>query len=366
MANFLRMLEIATLPYLLVLLVAGTLGWWWFLRSSNRKFVILSTFLIMLISTVLNGVFIGNVSAGDIINVVCFFGLLLCLYTSNVSVKIANIMMILCLAFFIVSLIRNPLEPQVFSSSRNYNSVILLLFASIYYTTLENHKKIIRVWPAILILLISIWSMGRGGILAGILLLLGVLYFRLKDQVNKSKYHKVIWSLLGLTTFLLLVIVLIQDGFARYILDNTVFKLGKFSYADNSFGDNPRVALWSEYFFKTSYSIKYALLGAPLDQCMHIHSFENNTHNSFIQLHAYNGLLSCVIVLFLIIRAEWYYWKNNLSIHFLMLNILILRAITDKFIFYQYGFPIFMYFLFYQDIKTSVSNKVQAPILQSI
>lgn len=362
MANFLRMLEVATLPYLFVLLIAGVLGWWWFLRSSYKKVVVLTTFLIMLVSTVLNGVFIGNVSAGDIINVICFFGLLLCLYISDVSVKSANIMMVLCLAFFIASLIRDPLEPQVFSSSRNYNSVILLLFAGVYYTALENHNKTIRVWPAILILLISIWSMGRGGILAGAVMLLGILYIRFKNQINQSKYHKVIWSCLGLATSLLLVIILIQDGFVRYILDNTIFKLGKFSYADNSFADNPRVDLWSEYFSKTGCSIKYILLGAPLDQCMHIHFFENNTHNSFIQLHAYNGMFSCIIVLFLIMRAEWYYLKNNLSTHFLMLNILILRAMTDKFIFYQYGFPIFMYFLLYQDIRTSVSNKVQCPI----
>ena len=107
-------------------------------------------------------------------------------------------------------------------------------------------------------------------------------------------------------------------------------------------------------------------MGAPLDQCMHINAFENNTHNSFIQLHAYSGVFSSIIVLFLIIRAELYYWKNNLSLHFLMMNIIILRAMTDKFIFYQYGFPIFMYFLFYQETRTVALNKVQTPAVKNI
>ena len=365
-ANFLRMLEITTLPYIIILLAAGVMGWWWFLCSSYRKFVILVTFLIMITSTLLNGVFIGNVSAGDIINVVCFFGVLFSIYTSNMSTKIVNMMMILCLAFFIASWIRNPLEPQVFSSSRNYNSIIMLLIACLYYPMFENRKQIIRIWPAILIFLISVWSMGRGGILASVVLLLGILYLRFKNLINRSKYRKVIWCLLGLLTSLLLIVLLFYDGVADRILDNTIFKLGKFSYADNSFGDSPRAVLWNEYLSKTASSLEYTLMGAPLDQCMHINAFENNTHNSFIQLHAYSGVFSSIIVLFLIIRAELYYWKNNLSLHFLMMNIIILRAMTDKFIFYQYGFPIFMYFLFYQETRTVALNKVQTPAVKNI
>lgn len=353
-ANFLRMQEKTALPYLLVLSVSGIIGWCQFLYSSFNKTKIFAVFIVMFTSTMFNGVFIGNVDIGELFNVFCFFGLLFCFYTSELSPKVAMILMVYCVAFFILAWFKNPFDPQVFSSSRNYNSVILILFACIYYTVYENNNKKIRLWPAILIFLLSVWSMGRGGILSTLVLVLGILFLRFRTWINKSKYSKIIYSLLGLFVFILVLALLVKEGAVTSILDNTIFKLGKFSYAEKNFGDSARSILWGEYFSKALDNILYTVMGAPLDQCAYVHSFENNTHNSFIQLHAYNGFISFAIIVILVIRAEIYFWTKSLNVHFLMLNVLLLRAMTDKFIFFQYGFPFLMYFLFYQDAKSYI------------
>lgn len=342
-ANLIRMMDISPYPYIVMIIMAGLIGWWWFFQLSCRKTYVLLVFFIMFVSGIFNCLLIDNIDIGELINIICFFGILFCYFSSKISVKTSTILMMTCLGLFVVHWIKDPLEPHIFSSSRNYNSIIMIVFACIYYTSLENNNKQIQIWPAIIIFLLSVWSMGRGGILSTAILLFGLIILRYRRILNRFKYYRYV-------NFIVLIIfifaILLYDVNVGHILENTFFQLGKFSYEG---GDSERSILWNEYFENASNSSLHFLMGAPLDQCFNIHSFENNTHNSFIQLHAYNGLLSVIVILILIIRAELHFIKKRLGVHFLLMNVLILRSMTDKFIFFQYGFPVFMYFIFYKD-----------------
>ena len=112
-----------------------------------------------------------------------------------------------------------------------------------------------------------------------------------------------------------------------------------------------RIMLWKSYLSYTLRSVIYVLFGAPLRNIPVISAVGGNCHNSFLQLHAYNGLLMLVLFFSLLIKSFIYYWKNGLFVMFATLLVFVIRAFNDKFVFSQYGMPIMLFFVMFPMIK---------------
>lgn len=225
----------------------------------------------------------------------------------------------------------------VLTSSGNYISVLLIIFASLYYIALHNSGRRMKIWdiiPAILNFFLSIWARGRGGITATFAMLI-LISFIFVSGLEKKKARRILWIAFIVT--ISLVILALTD----FSLFNWFFSLGKWGY--KGIENDARTIIWGSYFDKMRENVLYFVLGPPLRDIPIIAGYGGNCHNSFLQLHAYNGIIMIILFMVLLIHSALYYIRGK---QWIMISILItfcVRAFTDKFVFGQYGMPIMMY-----------------------
>ena len=61
-----------------------------------------------------------------------------------------------------------------------------------------------------------------------------------------------------------------------------------------------RAIIWKDYFTNMIGQIRYVLFGTSKEGLILENLYEGNAHNSFINIHMYNGLLVIIVVLYLI------------------------------------------------------------------
>ena len=132
--------------------------------------------------------------------------------------------------------------------------------------------------------------------------------------------------------------------------------LGKLS--SRGLDNGPREKIWKAYFEKIENNIEYLFIGVPIQDVPVIHDIGDNTHNSFLHLHATNGIFSFVLFLLLIIKAMIYHLRTKKILFAIMLLVIFARGMSDKFIFGQYGMPILLYLVLYPYFSAYISCKV--------
>src|SRR5699024_2598332 len=102
--------------------------------------------------------------------------------------------------------------------SRNYVSIILLIFVGLIYIAENQNKKKESNWIYIIIgFLLSIWAIGRSGILAfGLLILFTLVLEVLKSKNTKSKIRSFVLIIIAVLLTLFIVIPKSQTLFARF------------------------------------------------------------------------------------------------------------------------------------------------------
>ena len=251
---------------------------------------------------------------------------------------------------FLAAYFRGSYAFTVLTSSGNYVSVILILASAYYYFCVQNSDhgfNIKDILPALLSFMLAIWARGRGGILASALLLLLILFYYIRNYAKKNtrRFSVVIFSIIIVVTVLLL---------QNINLLNTFMSLGKWQYRglDNA----ARELIWGSYFNNLKENPLYVIFGAPLNDIHIIYSYGNNTHNSFLQLHATNGLITFILFCILLIRSFIFYLKNNKELNVIAIIAIVVRGMTDKFIFGQYGMPIMLYLVLWPYIEAFFQN----------
>lgn len=349
-ANMLRMLGYGNTWYFITLFASGIIGWLWFIINHYEKDKIILSVIILGIFTLANVYFIGNSDLMSLANMLLFFGILFCMLQNAMPTIYTLILLLFTMAIFVIAWYSGASSSELLSSSGNYISILLILSACIYYTSVENNKKTIRIWPTIVIFLLCIWAGGRGGILASGILLIGVIVIKFGKKIIEYIGKKQLFFLIILLLAIVIALVFIYlfwGGTISNVFSNTLFRLGRFSV--NGLDNSARLAIWGEYLNATFHSFLYFLLGTPSRILKYGIQYSGNVHNSILQLHAYAGIVPFVLLIGLIVRAEIFFLKRRLAVHFLLFNILLLRAMTDKFIFFQYGMPVLLYFVFYKD-----------------
>ena len=347
------MLNVSDLLYYSMLYLTGTLGvLFFFLHCREMQKPILYS-LIYLASLVLNWLIIQNVGPVSLINSILFLGITVIMVYHPWSIKHGILIFYITAALIIFNIITSD-SRRILINSSNYISVLLVLACSFYYIALENHVgriRLIDLIPAGLCFFISVWAEGRGGIItcAFLLIMLLVLYMR---TAYDSKIKRTI--LFVVILILAMVILYIMN----YDLVEVFLGLGKFESRGFHIGD--RMYIWGSYISKARESVFYFLFGAPLEQIPVVAMFNGNTHNSFLQLHAFCGLITLVITIFLILKSLYFYIKSRQYIIAIMMLTVVLRGLSDKFIFGQYGMPIMLFFIwlpFFQRNHNNTMNK---------
>lgn len=340
LANLLRMTNHSGAPYVMMILIAGLVGLYQLISNKNlNRFFLLSIFVIYTFTGFLSFFFVGNQSFSDLFRNMLLYGVAILMLAFPINYFQGTIVFYITAYTYANLLFSGDFIRDLMVSSENYISVMLILSACLYYIGLYNSKRnmlLFDVIPPIVCFILSILANGRGGIISSALfffLLLGV-YIKNLKRSNLILYKFSILIMSFLFIFVLWKGLNIIDAF---------LSLGKL----RSDGLNTsRFYMWSSYFSKVTDSIIYFFNGAPLNDIPSIHQFENNTHNSFLQLHAFNGLFMFFAFFFLLYRSLHSYINNGNYVLFIISVIVIVRGMTDKFIFGQYGMPIMMCIVF--------------------
>lgn len=351
LANLYRMTGHGNTIYLAIFSGVGAFGLLKF--AFDRKLlnsVLLPAMLLYFIPEVLNWLIIQNLNYRDIINDLLLFGILVIMFAYPQTYKNGVVCYYASAVVFISAYFRERDAYTILLSSGNYVSVVLILISAYYYFCLDNSArefKLIDILPALLSYLLSIWAEGRGGILSCTLLLILILILYARSYARKStrRYITVFVAVMIVISILLLWDISLIDLF---------MSMGK--WRNKGIDNSARRIIWISYLNEATSSVLYFILGAPLSKIPVVQAVANNTHNSFIQLHAYNGLVTFAVFVVAAIKSLVYEIKHGQYLTAIAMIAVIVRGMTDKFIFGQYGMPIMLYLILWPYMESYVKT----------
>lgn len=239
------------------------------------------------------------------------------------------------------------------ATSYNGISVMMLTACIALYAILGIKNKKIDIKPAVFTLIISVWAIGRSGILASLVLLFGILFLKLKLRFKNSVYLLLAIGAAGL-------IVLIDQFHLSSALD---FLLGGAieNYLTRTTQSEPRFIMWSNYFNNLDYA--RVIFGANLysDPWPEGEEYAFNYHNTWINLHAHTGLMGLLIIMLVILALIEYFKMNQLF--FVLLIVLVIRWSTDIGLFFESWDFLVYFFIFH--FLTSKSKRAREVFPQS-
>lgn len=183
---------------------------------------------------------------------------------------------------------------QLFSeTSRNYASIYSLFV--LFFIGVLHYKDNTEI-PSLFIfhnLLLSIYCVGRGGIVSAAILLFLFYIMRIKSKEKFTKKIKIIGVLLIISA------IVIYYMYSKGLLE-VVWEKYLWRFHDNrAIGSNlERMAMIKMYVNKTLENIFYLLFGTDVSDLSLIINQNGNIHNSYLMLHKAFGLLGSAILLF--------------------------------------------------------------------
>ncbi|TXT34505.1 MAG: Uncharacterized protein FD136_254, partial [Chitinophagaceae bacterium] len=222
-------------------------------------------------------------------------------------------------------------------TSHNGISIMMLVACISLYIVLNIEKKEINLLPALLTLIISIWGIGRAGIISSLVLLLGLL------SIKFVKRKKII----GFTIVIIIIGSLYINQITNIILNSSFFFGAVSNYLAKSsvMGPEERILIWENYFYNLDYLRILFGTNVFTDQWAEGFRLAYNYHNAFIALHSQTGFMGIIIMMIIIISLFKFY-KTDKVFFFLFLT-LVIRSYTDTFIFFESWDFIAYYFIFY-------------------
>ena len=221
--------------------------------------------------------------------------------------------------------------------SRNGVSMMMLVTVTSLYIVSTVEKKKLDVKPAIITLIISIWAVGRSGILSSAVLLLGILFI-------KSRTKKVLVAIIFIVAIL---IYLFVDSIFMYLLNNS-FSADAISYhliksSENS--SDVRYEIWQNYFNNLDFFRLIFGSNILLDPWPDGELLNYNYHSSSINLHSQTGFMGLITIALMIFSLIKFYRTN--MVFFILLLTIILRWSTDIGLFFESWDYLVFFFIFH-------------------
>jgi hypothetical protein len=232
-------------------------------------------------------------------------------------------------------------------SSWNGISTLMLVACISLYIVLSMENKKIDLKPAFLTLVISIWGIGRSGIASSIVLLLGLLFVRLRTR-PKYIYNAIICFYI-ISLFCALSMYAMDSSFLGNAIDHYFTR-------EMETGPSERLTMWTNYYNNLDMSRVIFGVNVVEDPWPEGEIFEYNYHNSFVNLHLQTGLMGFITMALITFSFLAFYRKN--MIFFFLLLTLIVRSSTDLLIFFgPFDFiPLFFIFYFLRGLHLRVPH----------
>jgi hypothetical protein len=218
--------------------------------------------------------------------------------------------------YFLLCLYRGiPPDQALFRNSENFISVIVLaLYSSALILTKPQRPRLYHFLFAIVAIILSVYGVGRAGILASFVLFLLLIFSSARRL--KGNFIRLAIIILTILSFIALL----------YSILNGLLVLEIFSrLSSRGLHDAARLTIWSHYFGSVS-GLEW-LFGSNYYGNLKLSKWDFNLHNSYISSWAHLGLIYLFIIgfsLFLTLRSNAANWYMPVA-----LFPLGLRAFTD-------------------------------------
>ncbi len=201
--------------------------------------------------------------------------------------------------------------------SHNGVSMMMLVSCISYYVVVRQNAEKLYVLPAFLTLLISIWGIGRSGILSSFILFIGILLVKYKPK-------RIVTILVSFSVFLIWIFYekLLEIGLRFSFLSGSLINI-----LVKSEGDEPRLGIWENYFQNLDTFRLIFGANTKTDPWPDGEFLAYNYHNTFINLHSQTGLMAIITILILIFALINFYLSDK--IFFVLLVVLLTRWFTD-------------------------------------
>ncbi len=326
--------------------IGAILGFWICINNKNKFYQPL--ILLIALSICWLFCFLGqsgylNYSFANYLYTVLYIGLSVVLLRNEYNHSLTLAIYFFTALTILLRIIQNVnMNHILLANSRNFISVLLLLPLLFYYVSCHDKKKPIYVLPAILYFYISIYAVGRGGIVSSGFLVIALCIYKI-TQIENKNIKRLMW----------LIIIIIAFTVGLYMSNLNSLVIGRFlnSYFSRFLlkgaTDTSRVTIWNEFFTNNLDSLASFLLGSNTS----LVRYDGNLHNSFIQAYASFGLMGFLILLVLLGRAIIQGFKQRDALFLILLFGLSLRAFTDRVFFQGYCEIFLYYFILYWDYK---------------
>jgi len=310
-----------------------------FIYSKRYPFVTFVFISMFIFSTVVS-LFSKNYRIEDNILVLCYLGIAVIPTKYKLNHKVFIYFIYLILLFFLYQIITENNPNEIFNTSRNYISVLLIIGVGYYIISCVQNN----ITPSILImifsLIIAIWATGRGGIIAFSILLIFMPFV-----VNLKRSYRIL--------LFVLIVSLITYSFYNFYDLLFEFGLGRF---DNLGLEGDRSTMNSNYLNNIFSSFHDFIFGSYL---MDIPSIvEGNPHNSFIRMHVYYGIFGFIwLISLLLFTAIRLFLKRNF-LYLLLLIVLLIRSSVDSVAFHGPFDPIIFFIIFNEFNKKKTIQKI--------
>lgn len=249
-------------------------------------------------------------------------------YAKRVNLEKWIALYILVTMYLLFRLVTSPDHYTIFySHSRNYISVFEIFLMFMATVAAYKNKRELPGWMYYSTAIVCVLSIGRGGILAGFVLLGFHILQNISKEKNSKKTIKIaiilVVAALVVVAFFIFGDAIIQRFFPRFT--------GSGVSGDSSdIAVSKRLLMWSGYINECFQSTKEFLLGAdPYPIVLRFHyRIDFNLHNSFLMTHVFYGIIGLMGIILYSIRFIRQFIKVKSEMAVIFISFLV-RALTD-------------------------------------
>lgn len=251
--------------------------------------------------------------------------------TNKLNYKLLKSFLILVTLFYVSCFVRGIDFNNIYNGvSRNIVSVHMMISTILFYISSLQNGKDIKIWPATMSLFLSIIALGRVGVISSFILVIGAFS---NGKISKIKiWIGVIIATIGVKIYFA---VSLELG-KQTILDR---------FESSGFSDLGRTNIISEYINNSTDSFMHFIFGAQKESLAYYSYFNNNFHNSYLNLHFNFGILGVLIVFLLVLNTLIYFLRSKNYLLFFCFLSLLVRIATDSLAFTGLLDPIILFFI---------------------
>ena len=218
------------------------------------------------------------------------------------SYRLLLIPFVLYFIFIVYRLTLDPNPNNVFVNSRNWISFYGILLLSPYYIVSISNSQNVKLYPSLLLLLLSFYSLGRMGMLSSFILFIGVLNYK-ENEIS--------------FIYFVILVPLFTYYFLNFVNKTDILRLYNF--------EDDRSLLWNYYF--QNIGIREILIGMKIKD-IHQSTGYFNLHSSYLHSIYYLGFVGYIFILVLLTSLFLQLYNMQFSL-FLIFSSLLLRISTD-------------------------------------